>query len=331
MRRKLAFGAIATLISLAFLVLAIEGFVRFIVDDGMQYDLEMWKYAREVKRISRDPLIGHEHAPDRHAVLMGVDFATNSKGLRDREFTYASTPGKLRILMLGDSITVGWGVPVQDTFAKRIERMYADRGIDAEVINTGVGNYNTIQEVEFFLTEGRKYQPDIVVLNFTFNDAEPVPSDRPPSFLERTCYSCVFVLGRFDTLMRRFSARRDWRDYYLALYGSGETKGWTDAKTYIARLAEFCRKNGIMLLIANLPELHDVRHYRLQRITALVQAAAEQNGVAFVDLLPYLKDRASADLWVTPPDPHPNALAHGLIAQGIFDALQRLRSGPKLE
>jgi hypothetical protein len=62
-----------------------------------------------------------------------------------------------------------------------------------------------------------------------------------------------------------------------------------------------------------------------------VQAAAEQNGVAFVDLLPYLKDRASADLWVTPPDPHPNALAHGLIAQGIFDALQRLRASPKLE
>ena len=331
MRSKFAFGTIATLISLAFLALALEGFVRFIVDDGMQYDLEMWKYARDVKRISGDPLIGHEHAPDRHAVLMGVDFKTNSRGLRDREFSYARTPGKLRILMLGDSMTVGWGVNVQDTFAKRIERMYADRGIDAEVINTGVGNYNSIQEVEFFLTEGRKYQPDILVLNFSFNDAEPVPSDRPPSFLERTCYSCIFVLGRFDTLMRQFSARREWTDYYLALYGSGEAKGWMDAQTYIARLAEFCRTNGITLLIANLPELHDVQHYRLQRITTLVQAAAEQNGVAFVDLLPYLKDRASADLWVTPPDPHPNALAHGLIAQGIFDALQRLPPNPKLE
>lgn len=130
-----------------------------------------------------------------------------------------------------------------------------------------------------------------------------------------------FRPGPLRYLMRRFSARRDWTDYYLALYGGGEAKGWMDAKSYIARLAEFCRANRIALLIANLPELHDVRHYRLQRITDLVQAAAAQNGVAFVDLLPYLKDRASADLWVTPPDPHPNALAHGLIAQGIFDAL----------
>jgi len=137
MRSKLAFGAIATLISLAFLALAIEALVRCTVDDGMQYDIEMWKYAREVKRISGDPLIGHEHAPDRHAVLMGVDFTTNSKGLRDREFPYARTPGKLRIHMLGDSMTVGWGVNVQDTFAKRIERMYADRGIHAEAIKPG--------------------------------------------------------------------------------------------------------------------------------------------------------------------------------------------------
>jgi hypothetical protein len=37
--------------------------------------------------------------------------------------------------------------------------MYADHGVDAEVINAGIGNYNTIQELEYFLTEGHKYHP----------------------------------------------------------------------------------------------------------------------------------------------------------------------------
>jgi hypothetical protein len=50
---------IVALGSIAIGVLAIEGIVRFIVDDGRQYDLEMWKYARDVKRISNDPLLGH--------------------------------------------------------------------------------------------------------------------------------------------------------------------------------------------------------------------------------------------------------------------------------
>src|SRR5688572_28552622 len=98
---------LTVLISLAVTALCFEVLTRVIVDDGMQFDLEMWKYARDVKQVSPDPLLGHEHAPNRHARLMGVDFRTNSKGLRDREFSYERTPGTLRVLMLGDSLTVG--------------------------------------------------------------------------------------------------------------------------------------------------------------------------------------------------------------------------------
>jgi hypothetical protein len=29
-------------------------------------------------------------------------------------------------------------------------------------------------------------------------------------------------------------------------------------------------------------------------------------------------------LWVTPPDPHPNSLAHKLIADALFDTLRQL-------
>ena len=36
-----------------------RGLVRFIADDGKQYDLEMWKYARDVKRSKR--LAGRHH------------------------------------------------------------------------------------------------------------------------------------------------------------------------------------------------------------------------------------------------------------------------------
>jgi hypothetical protein len=46
--------------------------------------------------------------------------------------------------------------------------------------------------------------------------------------------------------------------------------------------------------------------------------------VPFIDLLPYLQREESSALWVTPPDPHPNPLAHKLMAQGIFDALRSL-------
>jgi lysophospholipase L1-like esterase len=324
MNRQFLFGVIATIATVLIIVLGIEGAVRFLVDDGMQFDLEMWKYAKDVKRVSADPLVAHEHAPNRQALLMGVDFAINSKGLRDREFSYERTPGLLRIMMLGDSLTVGWGVPVEDTFSKRLERMYAERGIEAEVLNTGVGNYNTIQEVQYFLNEGRKYKPDIVVLNFFVNDAEPVPREAPPSWFARACHSCAFVAGRIDTVRRKFFDQKNWTDYYLGLYGNGSGKGWLDAKQAIARLTDYGKENGIKLLIANLPELHQLKNYPFQPITGLVRQAADENGVGFVDLLPYLQEQEPARLWVTPPDPHPNAYANKFIAQGLFEALQKL-------
>lgn len=322
-RRALA-NAVLVVVSVVFSALAAEALVRLVADDGMQFDLEMWKYARDVKVVADDPLMGHKHGPGRRARLMGVEFETNSKGLRDREFSRERTPGVKRIMMLGDLLTVGWGVPMEQTFSKRVEQLYRGRGESVEVINTGVGNYNTVQEVQFFLTEGKSYRPDIVVLNYFVNDAEPVPESRPPGWLLRKCSACVFALGRIDTLGRMFSAKQDWAEYYLGLYDNGAGKGWLAARAAIDRLATYCKANGIKLLVASLPELHDVQNYRFQTVTDLVRRAAEDNGVAFADVLPHLRAQASSKLWVTPPDPHPNGYANGFIASGLFEALQRL-------
>ena len=323
--RRLVFPLLMAAMWMSLVALGLETYVRLAVDDGMQFDLEMWKYARDVKIVDPDPLIGHRHGANRQAHLMGVDVATNSRGLRDREFAFDKPAGVLRIVMLGDSFTEGWGTAEQETFAKRVERLYTERNVKAEAINTGVGNWNTVQEVEYFLTDAYRYNPDIVVLNFVFNDAEPVSHDHPPSLLMRYCYSCVFLVGRYDALRRRFLGGSDWAAYYLGLFGDGTAPGWLDAKAAIKRLADYCKAHGIKLVIANHPELHDVQHYRLQRITDLVQGAAAENGAVFVDLLPYLRDRDSSSLWVTPPDPHPNALAHQFLAEGLFKTLETLQ------
>ena len=141
------FPVLLALVGLAFTAAFTELAVRLLVDDGMQFDLEMWKYARDVKVVSSDPLLGHEHGPDRKARLMGTQVETNSRGQRDREIPFEREHGILRIAMVGDSLTEGWGVPVESTSSKRLERLYGDAGVKAEVVNLGVGNWNTVQEV----------------------------------------------------------------------------------------------------------------------------------------------------------------------------------------
>ena len=43
-----------------------------------------------------------------------------------------------RILALGDSLTAGYGLPIEDGFPARLQAWLRDHGIDAEVTNAGV-------------------------------------------------------------------------------------------------------------------------------------------------------------------------------------------------
>lgn len=288
--------------------------MRLGVDDGRHFDLEMWKYARDLKQVARDPLLGHEHRPGAAAHLMGVDVRINRQKLRDDEHPYERPAGAERVLMLGDSITFGWGVAAEDTVSKVLERRLRTMGLSVEVINAGVGNYNTTMEVAYFLGEGYRYDPQLVVLNYAFNDAEPVPTYRPPRFWQRHFYAYVWLSGRLDVLARLLGRRQHWADYYLDLY---DAPGWTEAERSIARLADQCRGRGMGLLIVNYPELRELRPYRLERVRELVRAAAERHGVAYLDLYPVVRDERPETLWVTRPDDHPNRHAHALYADAI--------------
>ena len=314
-------SALTLLVTLVFVAGLFEIGVRLFVDDGMNFNLEMWKYARDVKQRSADPLIGHEHRAFAHAHLMGVDVATNSFGHRDYEYPVARQPGVPRIVMLGDSFIEGWGVPFDETITKRLERMFQDSGRRVEVMNTGVGNYGSVQEVEAFLTRDARFNPDIVVLNFDFRSAIPIPKYEYDNWLGRHSEALVFLMGGLDSLFRLVGANKRWDQSYLALF---DKPGWPAAKAAIHRLADYCRQHRIKLVIVNWPELHDVQHYRLGHITQLIREVAEAERVPFVDLLEAVKDQESSKLWVTAPDPHPNGYANGLYAQYLFPTLKAM-------
>ena len=78
---KVALNLLLILIASALCLLAVEGLTRVVLDDGMLYELEMWKYARGVKERDMRPDFGHRHRPNAEAQLMGVHVRTNKQGL----------------------------------------------------------------------------------------------------------------------------------------------------------------------------------------------------------------------------------------------------------
>ena len=300
-----------------------EAMARYVLDDGMNFDLEMWKYARDIKRVSDNPEIAHEHIPGTSGTYMGVPVAINSVGLRDREYPPQKPPGMTRILMLGDSVTFGWGVRIEETPSKLLEDLL-NSGLASpryEVINSGVGNYNTAMEVAYFLDRGQALKPDIVVLNYFINDAEPTPARKNSSLFEHS-YAAVMALGAFDSLARTYFGRADWKTYYRDLYRD-DAPAWVKTKDAVAHLAAYCRENNIRLLIAVYPELHVLKDYPFGDVTRAIKNAAGE-GVGFVDLLPAVADKEPQSLWVSPTDAHPNIIANREYARVTAAKLKEL-------
>jgi lysophospholipase L1-like esterase len=319
-RRLMRVGLLAVVVGLCLLTL--EGLTRLIYNrNGMHFGIEMWKYAKALKRTSPNPEMGHEHIPNSEAFLMGVPVKISSAGLRDREFSLEKPKGVYRILVLGDSITFGWGVPQDKTFSKLLEQSLnkeppPGRTGPFEVINTGVGNYNTAQEVAFFKERGQLYKPDMVLLAFFINDAEETPREER-NWLARESCLYVFASSAWDGILRGFGSRPAYKDYYLGLY-QDDKPGWIACKKALKELMSTCKKDHIDLRIVLMPELHKFgADYEFQKVHEAVRELAKEGGVASIDLLNCLSGQDPPSLWVSPGDPHPNERANELFSKEL--------------
>ncbi len=315
------FLANAALVAGTVLVMAglFEVACRTVANTGLQYDIEMWKYATAIKRISADPAVGHEHTPGTSAHLMDHDVAINSLGLRNREIAAEKPADITRIMMLGDSIVFGWGVAQDKTMSVDLERDLAAGGFGpVDVINTGVGNYNTAMEVAYFLDKGAVLKPDIVVLNYFINDAEPTPTYKPVPWYAKRFYAYAVSGGAWDIFKRTLLGGPEWKAYYADLYKKDQP-GWIAAQDNIRRLAAYCREHGIRLVMTNIPELRELAPYPFAAVNADLAGLAKSEGIEYLDFLPAVAGAPPASLWVTVPDPHPNAKAHALMARALAD------------
>jgi lysophospholipase L1-like esterase len=79
--------------------------------------------------------------PDRRASLRRTrrfSVSTNADRLRMAEITPTPAPGVTRLVAIGDSVTFGWGVEVEDAFPAQLQAELNRRGHKVEVLNAGV-------------------------------------------------------------------------------------------------------------------------------------------------------------------------------------------------
>ena len=96
----------------------------------------------------------------------------NSHGLRGPERSYRKGPALYRILILGDSFVEGVGVDLRNRFPEVLEKLLneAATGLKFEVIAMGTAGYSTDQELLWLKSEGLRWNPDLVITMFYWDD-----------------------------------------------------------------------------------------------------------------------------------------------------------------
>jgi lysophospholipase L1-like esterase len=306
------------LISSAVVAICFLGISEIVVRVSSQYftsyDIEMSRYARELKMPSPNRAIGHVHRPNRRARLMNVEIVTNNDGLRDRDYPIARN-GSRRAIFLGDSLTLGWGVEAAETFESVVEAEL-NRATPTEILNFGIGNYNTEQELSLFEEKGLKYAPDQVVVFYFINDAEPTPRQSSWEVLS-ALRSVTFFWSKIKTVSSRWRSSGSWNRYYADLYRDDQP-GWLVEQRSFGALKQLCDRHGIGLRVVLLPEFHQLDPYPFAKEHAKVSRLLSELGIPSLDLAPFFRgERDPTRLWVARDDAHPNATAHALIARDV--------------
>jgi lysophospholipase L1-like esterase len=123
------------------------------------------------KFVEYDPGLGWRHKQNFSSEFVHDETHTtlqfNANGWRGPVRSYSKPPNVTRIVVLGGSFVDGYSVQTQDRLT---EVMETNLGPKFEVINFGVVGYGTDQALLLLEQEGLKYQPDLIVLAFSYND-----------------------------------------------------------------------------------------------------------------------------------------------------------------
>jgi lysophospholipase L1-like esterase len=311
-------SAIVLLVSLGLALGAGEIVLRIKNSSMTTYDIEMWRYAKELKVRSDDPSLDFGHARSASAVLQNVAIRLNEKGLRNGPIE-PNPPGGRRIVFLGGSIALGWGVAEENTVEARIERMLRASGERVQVLNGGVGNYNAKRYVSRFFKELTDLNPTDIVVHYFLRDAEDLEPGNGNVILRHSELGVTLWIA-FHRLFDR-SGEKSLVDHYRAVYAP-EAPGFLTMQASVKELADYAKTHQIRIYLAMTPDVHNLVDYKFDFVHGTMSQIAQANGYTYVDLLPAMRGHPPEALFAMPGDPHPNALGHQLMAEAIFPVIK---------
>jgi hypothetical protein len=255
---------------------------------------------------------------------------SNSLGFRDREVP-PTTPGKYRIVVVGDSFTWGAGIEREERFSNLLEQFLGPR---YEVFNFGIPGDNMPEHLGV-LERALAVHPDFVLLQLYVNDFETQNMHRPNSYallpasldsrLSQSSLLYDLLQDKWSQIQEAVGISEGYVHYMNANLSDRDGPNSREAFGNFKLFFERARAAGVPAGSVFFPETDALgphgTAYPFHYLHEGVQRACADERVTCLDLLPLFSTFEDARaVWVSPFDAHPNARANRLAAYEILKA-----------
>lgn len=241
-----------------------------------------------------------------------------------------------RIMVVGDSLTYGYGVEESQTYCRRLEELLSkDR--DVEVLNLGVCGAQSSDILKIVKKFTPVLKPDLIIYGISLNDFLPSgtgqyannrrwPFPLPESFkyrMSRQTHIGELLERVYDRLLMKTGIRSDFYDDILENF-----------RDYQARFADDLRRMNAFVTERGYPPVlsivfHQNPEYggRSHQIARIAEKAAREAGMNVVPTDDYFKTYNGRSFQVSKWEGHPNAEAHDILARMLLTFIKKIQGG----
>lgn len=281
--------------------------------------------------------------PNQHYLWRNIPVDINQAGFRDDDAPYQKPSGAFRILNLGDSVAMGWGVRKGDTYGDVLEKTLstsAAGGGKVDVLNAAVPGWNQENALAYLKAEGLKYDPDLIIVDLTIvNDiygANALKTQRRPPVIEwlnTNTHFWPFLVVQFRTIQANSQGRRidvlnppkDAQSYFPQDPASST---WDHSWKQIEQVFQIAKEKNIKFVLLLFPLEYQTLDPSYSTVAQQVFIdRAKAVGMPVIDLLPAFQKACNekpggkcqledhylfADLWM-----HPSQVGHQITADQV--------------
>ena len=248
----------------------------------------------------------------------------NSLGFRGPE--PVAPVSAARVLLFGDSVAFGWGVPVESTFPRLLERRLREEGAAVEVLNASTPGHSPWHYRRMLEAEGDAWKPDLIVVTIAGNDFEErgwqvnaqgtltmVGTEHLRNRFVETVFNNAVLSRHVGTYRLVKNAARDllYREQRTVVDRSqSDAAVWAACFGHLTSMRAWAERRSIPLLVLNLAE------------GPAVNDLLGHGAYTFVSSEGYVRHRLLGD-------PHPNREGHALIAESGLQLIRPLLARPR--